>query len=50
MQNITDGSGVIDALEKNAAESAKQQALIDVATQEKSGAIGVSAQEKAQGH
>mmetsp|Transcript_46442 Transcript_46442/g.86288 ORF Transcript_46442/g.86288 Transcript_46442/m.86288 type:complete len:525 (-) Transcript_46442:228-1802(-) len=46
VKNITDESGVIEALGKKAAATAKQQALIDVATQERLGMIGVSFQEK----
>lgn len=46
IQNITDDSGVIDALGQKAAAKAKQDALVDVANQERVGAIGVSTQEK----
>lgn len=46
VQNITDESGVIDELGRKAAAEVKQQAQIDVATQEKIGAIGVSNQDK----
>lgn len=44
--NIDDESGVIVALGQKAAAVAKQQALVDVANQERAGAIGVSEQEK----
>ncbi|OQA23766.1 MAG: Inner membrane protein YqiK [Verrucomicrobia bacterium ADurb.Bin345] len=40
--DITDASGYIDALGKKAAAEAINQAMIDVAVQEKSGAIGQS--------
>jgi len=46
VQNIDDESGVIVALGQKAAAVAKQQALVDVANQERSGAIGVSEQQK----
>ena len=47
IQNITDESDVISELGQKAAATAKQQARIDVATQERLGAVGVSQQEKA---
>src|SRR5690606_34290093 len=41
--DITDESGYIEAIGRKAAAEAVQQALIDVADQEKKGAIGVAA-------
>lgn len=46
VQNITEESGIIADLGRKAAAEVKQQAQIDVATQEKIGAIGVNDQEK----
>jgi len=40
--DITDDSGYIEAIGRKAAATAIQQALIDVAVQEKSGAVGVA--------
>lgn len=40
IRDITDESGYIDAIGKKAAETAKQQAFIDVADQQKKGEIG----------
>ena len=48
VKNITDESGVIEAQGKKAAETARQQALIEVATLEKLGKIGVSKEEREQ--
>jgi len=48
VQNITDDSGVIDALGRKAAETARQEALVDVATAERMGEIGISEQKRQQ--
>ena len=45
--DITDESGYIEAIGKKAASQAIQQAEIDVAQQQKKGAIGVAEAEKA---
>lgn len=46
IKDITDESGYIEAIGRKAAAQAIQQALIDVAEQEKSGAIGVAAADR----
>ena len=46
IKDITDESGYIEAIGRKAASEAVQQALIDVADQERKGAIGVAEAEK----
>jgi len=48
IKDITDGSGYIEAIGRKAASEAIQQAMIDVAEQERKGAIGVAEATKIQ--